>query len=228
MERQVFASRAQAARTVATRIAGQLRTRLEANAEAAFIVSGGSTPAGCFSHLSHKQLDWHRVTVLLSDERWVAPDHADSNERMLRETLMVSRARYVRLLPYYDSANSVFERCNAFEDAFKRMALPFCSVLLGMGADGHFAGLFPGSEGLSENLDPDSSRRCVEVTTPASPYARISLTLSALLESEEILLLIFGEEKRAVLDTALNTESDLPVAALLRQQKVPVHVFWAP
>jgi 6-phosphogluconolactonase len=54
------------------------------------------------------------------------------------------------------------------------------------------------------------------------------MTLSALLRADEILLLISGDEKRAVLEQAAEPESELPIAHLLRQQRTPVDIFWAP
>jgi 6-phosphogluconolactonase len=95
-----------------------------------------------------------------------------------------------------------------------------------MGADGHFASLFPDFDGLREALDPASGKRCVLVKTAASPLLRISLTLSALLYSAEVALLFFGEEKRAVFEQARDG-GDFPVRALLAQSAVPVTVFWA-
>ena len=59
-------------------------------------------------------------------------------------------------------------------------------------------------------------------------HPRVTLTLSALSRSDEIVLLIFGERKRAVLEAAMLPDSDLPVHRLLLQKRAPVNVFWAP
>ena len=108
------------------------------------------------------------------------------------------------------------------------MPLPFACSLLGMGADGHFASLFPDAENLGEGLDLESSRMCLPVQTEASPYPRVSLTLSALSRSDEIVLLFFGEEKRRVFEKAKSGNARYPVTRLLRQKRAPVYTYWAP
>jgi 6-phosphogluconolactonase/glucosamine-6-phosphate isomerase/deaminase len=66
------------------------------------------------------------------------------------------------------------------------------------------------------------------VTTAASPLQRVSLTLAALARSDEILLLAFGEQKRKVFETALQSRDSYPVAALLALEHTPVSIYWAP
>jgi len=166
--------------------------------------------------------------VLLSDERWVPADHPDSNEKMLRDALEKSRAYYAEIVSLFDASSSIDERCTELDKEFEQLPLPFTSVLLGMGADGHFASLFPDAADLQAAVDPESSRSFVPVDTANSPHRRISMTLSALLRADEILLLISGAKKRAVLERAAEPGSDLPIAHLLRQRRAPVDVFWAP
>ncbi len=97
-----------------------------------------------------------------------------------------------------------------------------------MGEDGHFASLFPDAANLEEGLDVDSSELCIPVHTAASPHPRVSLTLSALSRSDEILLLLFGDRKREVYEAAKQTANGYPVFHLLRQKRAPVYVYWAP
>lgn len=223
-----YDSRSEAAIAAGKRIINALHRRLETDDNAALVVSGGTTPAPVFSYMAHKELDWHRVDVLLSDERWVPADHPDSNEKMLRNALDRSRASFARIAPIYDSQKSPEERCSELDDEFGNLPLPFTSVLLGMGDDGHFASLFPNASNSESGLDLQSSISFLPVDTASSPHRRISMTLSALLHSDEILLLISGVEKREVLEQAADPGSELPIAHLLRQMRVPVDVFWAP
>ena len=104
------------------------------------------------------------------------------------------------------------------------MAKPFAAVLLGMGADGHFASIFPDMENLEAALCLGSSALLLEVATSASPWSRVTMTLPLLCRARQIVLLAFGEDKRRVLDRA----GDFPVGALLRQTQTPVRVVWAP
>lgn len=222
-----YESRADAAIAAGKRIVSALHRRLETGDGASIVVSGGTTPAPVYSYMAHKQLDWHRVHVLLSDERWVPADHPDSNEKMLRDALARSRASYAQIATYFDADASLDDRCARLEKELIDLPLPFTSVLLGMGADGHFASLFPDAADLQSSLDLKSPRSYVPVDTPSSPHRRLSMTLPALLQSDEILLLISGAEKRAVLEQAAEPGSGLPIAHLLRQRRTPVDVFWA-
>jgi len=223
-----YESRADAAIAAGKRMINALHRRLETDDSAAIVVSGGTTPAPVYSYMAHKQLDWHRVHVLLSDERWVPADHPDSNEKMLRDALSRSRASYAKIAHYFDAAGSLDDRCVRLESEFAALPLPFASALLGMGEDGHFASLFPDAANLQSSLDLQSTRTYVPVDTASSPHRRLSMTLPALLHSDEILLLISGAEKRAVLEQAAEPASDLPIAHLLRQLRAPVDVYWAP
>ncbi|RZV37056.1 MAG: 6-phosphogluconolactonase [Chromatiales bacterium] len=223
-----YETRADAAIAAGKRMINALHRRLEIDASAAIIVSGGTTPGPVYSYMAHKQLDWHRVHVLLSDERWVPADHPESNEKMLRDALARSRASYAQIARYFDAAGSLDDRCVRLEKEFADLPLPFTSALLGMGSDGHFASLFPDAANLQASLDLESPRNFVAVDTASSPHRRLSMTLPALLRSDEILLLISGADKRAVLEQAATPDSDLPIAHLLRQSRTPVDVFWAP
>lgn len=223
-----FESRSDAAIAAGKRIINALHRRLETHDSAAVVVSGGTTPAPVYDYMAHKELDWHRVHVLLSDERWVPADHADSNEKMLRDALEKSRASYAQITSYFDAQDSLEDRCGQLDKELAGLPLPFTSVLLGMGDDGHFASLFPDDDELKAALDLQSPRNFVPVDTGSSPHRRISMTLPALLRCEEVLLLISGAEKRSVLEQAADPGSELPIAALLRQMRVPVDLFWAP
>ena len=207
MQFESFTDRNAASAAAASRIATALRADLQRRPSCMLAVSGGSTPIKTFETLSSTKLPWHRIKVCLTDERLVPNDHKDSNERMLRQSLLQHEAADARLLPMSCVGDQ-----------------PFAIVLLGMGEDGHFASIFPDADNLDEALSPDTIQPVVQIRTAASPHRRDSLTLNRLLNSEEILLLVFGAEKRKVIEDA----EGLPVAHLLENHHTPVTVFWAP
>ena len=221
-----FESRDAASVAVAGHIAASLRVQLEQQAATSLIVTGGSSPARCYAELALTAIDWSRVRIVLSDERWVAPDHKDSNERLVRETLMQDRAAAAELVAVH-SAASPEERCAELNELLPGLPLPFASALLGMGDDGHFASLFPDAANLDAGLDANNPAWCIPVSTAASEHLRISLTLASLLRSEEIVLLFFGAIKRDVFEQARAAAPAYPVASLLSQTRVPLHVYWA-
>ena len=224
----LFESREEASVAAAGRIASAVERRLELERVASLVVSGGTTPSRCFQALAQTNLNWSSVNVLASDDRWVSPDHNDSNEKLIRETLLVERAAEASFLPFYSAEKSVEERCADIDSEIRLGPFPFACALLGMGADGHFASLFPDASNLATGLDIDSQSLCLPVKTDASPYARVSLTLSALSRSDEVVLLFFGDDKREVYEAAKLDADRYPVSRLLRQKSAPVHTFWAP
>ncbi len=226
MNEHFFETRLEASEAAAKRMAELLSNRLDNQAEASIIVSGGTTPGQCLAALAKTPLDWQRVQVALSDERWVPADHEDSNEKLVRESLLVDEAATAQLLPVYAADVSPEQRCEALQNPLP--ALPFSCSLIGMGADGHFASLFPDAEQLALGLDVECGRLYIPVTTKASPHPRISMTLAGISRSDEIALLFFGEEKLDVYKKALESTNGFPVSRLLRQKRAPVRLFWAP
>lgn len=223
---QRFDSRDAASAAVAARIAGLVGAQLSRDGNANFVVGGGSTPGKCFDILSGYQLDWSAVRVALSDERWVPNDHKDSNERLVRNTLLKGAAGSANFLSLYQDNLSVDERCDALQSDKPKNG--FACSMVGMGTDGHFASLFPDAECLEAGLSADNSRFYMPVRTTASPHPRISMTLGALLQSDEILLFIFGEEKLAVYENAHTVDKTYPITTLLEQEETPVTLYWAP
>lgn len=201
---------------------------------AGFIAAGGTTAPPVLERLAAMDLDWSRVRVTVSDERWVNTQHEASNERMVRDKLLRGPAGRANFIPMY-SEHATPEAAEASCHA-RLAAMPWRNSLcmLGMGTDGHAASLFPGTSALADGLNPDYGRFCRAVRPQASPIAgphpRMSLTLAALLQARHIYLVITGAEKRAAFDRALQgtDQRAMPVRAILNQTTAPVSVYWAP
>lgn len=229
IEFRAFKSRSEASCAAADLLAGLLRDDLfkGTKAQATLVVSGGSTPGPCFDQLSRQALDWSRIVVLPSDERWVPGNHPESNERLIRSRLLQGPAKRGKVLSFYREGIEAKHAPQAIEQDLEILARPFNASLLGMGEDGHFASLFPDFAGLPEALNPLGEAQCIMVQTAGSPHLRISLTLSALLDSTCIVLLIFGEKKRDVFDAAIAGGSDYPIESLVQHIRTPLTVLWA-
>ena len=221
-----FDSRDAASAAVAARLAGLVGAQLGRDAAAHFVVGGGTTPQRCFDYLSEYELDCDKIQVALSDERLVPNDHDDSNERLVRDSMLKDAASAGHILSVYKAGVSVDERAEELQT--RKPENGFACSMVGMGSDGHFASLFPDADCLSEGLQLDNARFYLPVRTSASPHPRISMTLSALLASDEVLLFFFGEEKLAVYDNAHTVDKTYPITALLEQQQTPVSLYWAP
>jgi 6-phosphogluconolactonase len=227
---QRFASLEELSSNLARQITEGLEEALGARGIASLVVSGGRTPVRLFETLRVKPLDWGRICVALADERWVDPADPASNERLVRDTLLKERAAMARFLGLKNAAPSPDLGAVAAWETFARVPRPFDMTLLGMGDDGHTASLFPASPNLARALNPAAAAGCVGMWAPTAPQPRMSLNLTALLDSRRIVLLIAGEDKWRTLERALGAGpvEEMPVRAVLRQKRTPVEVLWAP
>ncbi len=221
-----FECREQLDSELANQIAACLKLDIERHGTASLAVSGGNTPKAMFRHLSNCELAWSKVDVILVDERWVAPDSPDSNERLVRENLLHNRASDARL---HGLKTADADPENALAELHARLAhisRPFSAVVLGMGGDGHTASWFPQASNLRELLDPLGSAELAATDPISAPHRRATLTLAAVLNSRNIFIHITGDDKKAVLEGAADTGA--PVAAILEQTITPVTIWWAP
>ncbi len=225
---QVFESRAEASAAAAERIDIALQRRLASHERASVIVCGGTTPAATFDRLANKDIPWHRVDILLSDERWLPAIHQDSNEKLVRTHLLQNFATTANMLSVFAENVTPDERAGQLDQQVAELSNSYTIGLLGMGADGHFASLFPDADNLKAGIDMNSRRTYIPITTSASPYPRISMTLAALTASDELLLLFFGEEKRQIYRQARQRKNEYPVSHLLSQDHTEIDAFWAP
>ncbi len=224
-EVEVYPDADQAAVAAATAIADWLAAGLDENGRASLVGTGGSSPGPVYDLLATLPLPWEQISVTLSDERWVPPTSPDSNERQLRERLLVGEAAAAEFVPLWSDAVTAEDAAETAELAVADL-FPADVVLLGMGEDGHFASLFPGNPALEEGLDPlgGSFVIAVPASEPAPAMERLSLTLYALKQAWLTIVLIRGEAKRRIVED----RDDLPIHALFRASDMPVRVIWSP
>ncbi len=230
-----FTSRAAMVAWAAGRAEAALREALATRGRASLVVPGGRTPVPAFEALSHATLAWDKVSVTLTDERWTEPGGPDANETLVRDHLMDDHAASLSFVPLRQQGATPAEALPAVEAALAAMPRPFDLVWLGMGTDGHIASLFPHADGVAAALDLDASALACAITPDPlpenAPYPRLSLTRRALLDARAILLMVTGEDKRAMLTRAQDGQEDmvsLPVRAVLDDVTIPVTICWAP
>jgi len=185
----------------------------------AICLSGGSTPRRLYELLAGpdfaRRFPWPLVHWFWGDERFVPHSDPESNYRMTREALL-SRAPIpaenihavlTEGLTPEASAAAYEETLQGFygSDRLDPRRPLFDTTLLGLGEDGHTASLFPGTAALDER------QRWVTAVIGAKPEARISLTFPALDASREVLFLVAGASKRAILSEIRRGE-DYPAA----------------
>jgi 6-phosphogluconolactonase len=215
---------------LAADIAANLSQAIAQRGLASLVVSGGNSPVKLFQTLATRPLDWSRVCVALADERWVEPSDAGSNEKLVRDNLLRDAAAHARFAGLKNAAPSPDLGAGEAWETFARAPRPFDVTVLGMGDDGHTASLFPGSPKLAQALDTSAAPGCIGMRAPTAPQARLSLNLSALLGSRLVYILLLGEAKLKTFTAAAGPGpiEDMPVRAVLRQDRTPVEVVWAP
>lgn len=229
-----FPDRAEASAFAARLIAGALETALADAATASLMVSGGSTPGGVFDILSGTGLDWARVTVGLVDERWVAPEHEASNERLVRQRLLTGHAGAAGFVPMRTLAETAADAAEDRNRAYQPHCGPIDVVLLGMGNDGHTASWFPGASNLDDALNPERGKAVVAIDATGCPVAgentrRLTLTADAVGASRTAVLLLFGDEKKQVFETALTRPAnEMPIRHAIDRLGPRLTVIWAP
>ncbi|MDD5055630.1 MAG: 6-phosphogluconolactonase [Candidatus Peribacteraceae bacterium] len=166
-------------------------------------LSGGSTPRPAYQLLGQStDIDWTRVTLFLVDERYVSSDAPESNQRMIRETLLQGPAAAASTI--FPDTSLTIDECVARYDQAITLLQPDI-VLLGMGGDGHIASLFPP---LPEEAFGSSSV-IHTVTDQFAVHDRISVTLPVLKRASQRIFLIAGEKKRTLLEEMQKTKGGI-------------------
>ncbi|MCP3058669.1 6-phosphogluconolactonase [Myxococcus sp. K38C18041901] len=199
------------AREAAEWMGRALQTSLAMKRRASLALSGGSTPGPAYRELSRLTLPWERVDLYFVDERFVPPDHPDSNYHLVEEALVGP----LRLSPsqVFRMEGEREDREDAARDYEARLPDVLDVVLLGMGEDGHTASLFPGHPALEEK-----SRRVLSVVGPKPPPWRMTLTMPTLLSANAVLMLVAGAGKRQTVQRALGRDATLPAARVTNAQ----------
>jgi 6-phosphogluconolactonase len=199
-EIKIFPDLESLSRAVAERFAALARAAAGAGKPFIVALSGGSTPRRTCELLADPALavPWSAVHLFQVDERFVPPDHEESNFRMLRQALLdrapVPAENVHRIRT---ETGTPLEAAREYEKELRQILAPsagapprFDLILLGLGADGHTASLFPGSPALEERA------RWVAADFVQKLLAwRVTLTLPVLNAAREIIFLVSGAEK---------------------------------
>ena len=188
-------------------ISDKLNSSIENEGSGSLVVSGGSSPISIYEQLSNIDLSWSKVFLTLVDDRLVEPDHKDSNQKLLHKHLIKNKAKNINFYPLTKNFLSKTE--------FKK---PFDISLLGMGEDGHFASLFPDMINQNEAFDLNASPKILITPPQGNPFMpRITMNLSLIMESLNIILLVNGKAKQNIFKKA-QKEKKLPIHQLIKNR----------
>jgi len=206
---QVYETPEELAEAAAGEFAAKAEEAIEERGRFAVVFAGGSTPETMYGILARDyddRIDWSKVYVFFGDERTVPPDHDDSNHKMASEVLLdhvpVGNVHRMRgELPPEEAARAYEEELRAF---FGTDEIPrFDLILLGIGADGHTASLFPWTTALEVH-----DRWVVANPVPRLNTTRITLTVPVINAARAVIFLVAGEDKAEALKETLEGDAD--------------------
>jgi 6-phosphogluconolactonase len=218
---------------VAQDIAQLLADAIDLRGVAVLCVPGGQSPIALFEALRVQPIDWPHVCVTLTDERCVPSTHPDSNASLVRQHLLQDRASAAQFVPMVAQTSEPLPP-PVFLAQTASLALQAAGrtdvLVLGMGADGHIASLFPQASNLVEALDLNNTQACVAIELPEppanAPYARVTQTLVQLLSARHIVLPLSGADKLATLRLAqMGISNQYPISHVLHQTQTPVALW---
>ena len=172
-------------------------------------LAGGSTPRATYELLPQQDLDWDGVMLWLGDERWVSPDHPDSNAGMARRAF-VDEVGAALVAPDY-SLGDPHAAAAAYADVVRPALLTPGLILLGMGDDGHTASLFPGTDALGV-----SDRSYVANWVATRDDWRLTATLPLLWSARRTVFLVTGDAKAEIVADVLAGRGNYPAGRVGR------------
>ena len=178
-------------------------------------LAGGSTPRATHEALATRSVDWSRVTAWIADERWVPPDDVEANQAMVRASL-TDPCRIAFVAP-----DTTMPTPAQAATAYADMIVPRITdratttvLMLGIGADGHTASLFPGTRALDIE-----ARSFVPNFVPQIDAWRITATFPLLAAADVIVFLVAGRSKAEAV-AAIAAGADLPAARVTARDRV--------
>jgi 6-phosphogluconolactonase len=207
-----------------------IESAIDARGGAVIALPGGRTPAPIYAKLSKAKLDWKRVTIIPTDDRIVPMGDALSNVTGIAKIFLPLGARVIPLVS--DKAPDYKAAGRAADSRLTDFHWPLDLCVLGMGADGHTASIFPGPD-LDEALTGPKERRALgvmpEPLPPEAPVPRVTLSLAAIVAARALMIAVTGQEKRDVLERAIaeGAGSNLPIGRVLAESELPVDIHWS-
>lgn len=199
-----------------------IKNVLEKKPSVVIAVSGGKSPIPLFNKLSNLDLDFSKITFTLVDDRIVDSNHVDSNEHLVYTHLLQNNAKSAKFTGLVNNKVSLDEMINNANKNIKTIDL----AILGMGDDGHTASIFPDCKEVHDALDLNNASNYIITNPISAKYARISLTLAALIKIPNLILSINGENKLKVLKEAILQDNlNYPVSFVLSRAP-KTQIFW--
>lgn len=226
-----FDTPAEMAEQIAGDVAFVIESAIEAHGGARIALTGGRTPDVVYKALLEKKIDWPKVTLLPTDDRLVPLDDPLSNYAKLVGFFGKTGAEIVSLID--EAALGDYREAGRLADArLARLDWPLDLVMLGVGADGHTASILPGPD-LDRAIAGPRERRavgvCPDPMPEEAPVERVTLTAEALASARAVMVVITGDEKRALVEKAIQEGplSSAPIGRVVSEIDAAIDIFWS-
>ena len=190
-------------------VVDKIQSAIASRGQCSIALAGGSTPKPLYEALAQENLPWDKIHIFWGDERYVAPNHPDSNQLMARQAWLDKiEIAETNIHPIPTKANNPEIDAQSYEAELRKVfaASPeefptFDIILLGMGDDGHTASLFPHTSVLNE------AKKAIAVGNKDG-QPRITFTVPLLNQARCVLFLVAGANKQAALEQVFAAQGD--------------------
>jgi 6-phosphogluconolactonase len=222
MQLHKYTSAQQQAQAISEQLKHLIEQLLTTQSQVTLALSGGKSPIAIFTQLSHYNLAWDRINLTLVDERFIPTSHEDSNEKLVRQHLLINQAQVANFVGLVTSDN-ILQSVNNANLQIKHIDI----AILGMGEDGHTASIFPCCPELNSAINLELMPEKYIITTPTSAkYQRIGLSLAGILEIKHLLISINGDAKLSILQQASSQLSIVYPISQVLTRRPDCQVFW--
>ena len=210
--------------SLASTVEVELNNAIKNRGLATFVIPGGTTPKPFFNIIRDSDIEWEKITIFPTDERWVSMENSRSNARLIQSELLTGRASKANFVTLYKKNKTLDQGASLLAENISNY-LPIDVLVLGMGVDMHTASLFPGSPGLALAQSMNAAEVVPVTPLDNSLEPRVTLSARVLEKAVNTHVLIIGLEKKNAVKEAENRE---PASAPISQFLPNATVHWSP
>lgn len=216
-----FKNKKELSKALVDSILADLSEAVESHGTANVLLSGGSTPGPIYQLLDETCDFTEKLHIGLVDERYVPNTSDFSNEKYIRNCFSKHPKEQYRISGMVYDSNDEKQNLDAVKTAYSEFKEHTDVIVLGMGADGHTASIFP-NDPESEVARTSPEKEIFSTKAPSDPTHRITCSMELIANAKSIYVLFYGAKKSEVFH---NQSLALPIHEVLRR-RTDVKLFY--